>query len=134
MELASSLVRGAVAGASRALDGSAQVGDTTTELSRKQAERFNHTVGVKWPDDVLLHQESKNTISGVSEIQTHKCTYHCRRNEVITYVEVHDNCSDGTGGIPKITGGQGQDHVTVELMSQLGKGVDFTVSVYGRKG
>ncbi|XP_071830744.1 uncharacterized protein [Apostichopus japonicus] len=115
-------------------NGAAQVTDTNTGLSRKQAKSFNHKVGVKRTKDVLLYEESKSTFGVVSESQTHQFTYHRRRNEVITYVEACDNWSDGKGGSSQITsGGPGRDHVTFEVTSQLGKGFDSTVSVFGRR-
>ncbi|XP_071830746.1 uncharacterized protein [Apostichopus japonicus] len=116
-------------GANDLSNGAAQVTDTNTE-----ARSFHFEFGVKRTEDVLLYAESKSTFCVVSESQTHQCTYHRRRNEVITYVKVHDNLSDGTGGSSQITsGGIRQDHVTIEVTSQLGEGFDSSVSVYGRK-
>ncbi|XP_046396570.1 probable salivary secreted peptide [Ischnura elegans] len=53
--------------------------------------------------------------------------------EVIHCIKVTDKVSDGNGGYATIkSGGLNQNAVTINLRSQLGKGIEFILEVYGQ--
>ncbi|XP_014255971.1 probable salivary secreted peptide [Cimex lectularius] len=51
---------------------------------------------------------------------------------IISYIEVLDQFTDGTGGCPFLkSGGIGKDHVSLALKSQRSSGLDFVVRIFG---
>ncbi|KAJ8037654.1 putative salivary secreted peptide [Holothuria leucospilota] len=99
--------------------------------------RHNLVIGRKLPTDTLLCRENirkQGNLATLLQRQTHDFTYLKKRKEAITAVLVRDNWDDNTGGHAElIQGGPGQNLVKVRVTSQLGRGMDFTFSVYGRK-
>lgn len=92
------------------------------------------TLGKPKTGDKLLYQERAHPSALPQEQRTHVFEYHCRGEELITAVEAKDSWGDNYGGTPQIlSGGPDQRHVKVKVTSRMGKGFDFTVSVYGKQ-
>ena len=54
--------------------------------------------------------------------------------EEITAVLVEDLLDDDTGGYPQlVSGGVGEQHVSIKITSQQGCGFHFEFSVYGKR-
>ncbi|XP_014255948.1 probable salivary secreted peptide [Cimex lectularius] len=53
---------------------------------------------------------------------------------LISYIEVLDQFTDGTGGCALIkSGGIRSNEVSLELVSQRGKGLDFVIRIFGNQ-
>ena len=95
--------------------------------------QHNLVVAIGKPEDgnTLLHSEQKSVGFGVGYVSH---VYEYSGDSTITAVVAKDNRNDDLGGDPEIvSGGPGHKHVKVKVTSRLGRGIDHTVHVYGRK-
>lgn len=96
--------------------------------------RFSLTSGEVKEGDVLLYREKLRKTHVAFGKARHIYRYKCQPNEMITCVVAIDEWGDGTGGSPEIIkGGVNCNFVEVEVTSQVWRGFDFTVSVFGSK-
>ena len=121
-----------VSGAVMLVDEAGKAWEAVNDLLHSGNGRHNLIVGKAQPGDILLHQEQKRASFTMLGRATH--VYKYKGKKVITSVVARDNWSDGTGGNPEIiSGGPGHKHVKVKVTSQINRGFDFTVHVYGKK-
>ncbi|KAL1397004.1 hypothetical protein pipiens_010074 [Culex pipiens pipiens] len=99
------------------------------------SQQHNFSWGVRGPYDVLL---SRTTIlePARSPYRTRTANlYYPERGQpgrTIAAINVIDGFGDGTGGTARLwSGGLGQNSTTVRLRSQRGRGLNFTVEIYG---
>ncbi|PSN52608.1 hypothetical protein C0J52_19565 [Blattella germanica] len=85
----------------------------------------------KRDNDVLLYSKLVERAYKLLSRVTSNVSY-ANPDATITCIEVLDNRTDGTGGTATITeGGLGYRNVTINLRSQLTRGLNFTINIYG---
>ncbi|XP_068730993.1 uncharacterized protein [Montipora capricornis] len=113
------------------LEGAWFIGETVNKWLSSGRGQHNLNVGTPKDGDILLHSEQKSVGYGMGYV------YHVYRYSgdiTITGVVAKDDREDDTGGDPEIiSGGPGYKHVSVKVTSRLGRGIDHTVLVYGKK-
>lgn len=78
------------------------------------------------------HKKVFQTISYPSYFNT-DLDHKSRNNTKLTYISVIDLNQNNTGGYPRlISGGIGHKHVVIKLFSQIGHGLDFNITLYGK--
>ena len=103
------------------------------ELLSFDSGQHNLVVAIGPPEDghILLHSEQKSVGYGAGYVSH---VYEYSGDIPITAVKAKDNRNDDTGGDPEIvSGGPGHKHVKVKVTSRIGRGIDHTVEVYGKK-
>nr|BAN20493.1 unknown secreted protein [Riptortus pedestris] len=95
----------------------------------------NSYFGIKGPHDRLLYITRARRDSRVAKnvsMEVHMPPPDQQIAGLITYIEALDMDKDGTGGYARLKeGGIGQYEVTLGLVSQRGKPIDFIVRIYG---
>lgn len=103
-------------------------------IHAKVKGRHNLVLGSTGPGDVALYTDRCWEKFLFLQYRRYTFQYHKRPNETITGVLVRDNWDDDTGGFAKRTaGGPGQNCIEVVVTSQIGRGMDFSFTVYGRR-
>lgn len=95
-----------------------------------------HTLSLGKPDkkDAILYEEDFRKGSEFLSTVMHTFSYNCKEGERITAIIARDKWTDDTGGNPElVSGGVGQNNVTVQITSRFGRGFHFHFIVYGTK-
>lgn len=96
--------------------------------------RHNLILGQPRSGDLILDQQQLRKGYEFFGRVSDTYSYQCRHGEEITAVLAHDFWDDDTGGNPeKLSGGVGQNEVTIRVTSQLMRGFHFKIIVYGKK-
>ena len=96
----------------------------------------SHTLSVGKPgkSDVVLYEEDYRKGSEFLSSVQHTFSYNCQGGERITAVVARDMWTDDTGGTPElVSGGVGQNAVSVQVTSRFSRGFHFKFVVYGSK-
>ena len=94
--------------------------------------RHSLSEGKRIPGDEILYVQDVKKEYTLLMTASHTFHYTCKDGEKITAFWAQDNWSDGTGGYAKlVSGGVGENEVTVEVNSQAFRGFDFSFTVYG---
>lgn len=109
---------------------------TSRQQPRNNSTIFNNTlvVGFKQGSDILLEQKRISEPAKRNKVLNFNRNFKVRPRHSITLVVAVDQFRNGTGSDAKIVrGGPGLNNVTLKFTSQKSQGVDFIVTLYGKR-
>nr|XP_033334143.1 probable salivary secreted peptide [Megalopta genalis] len=103
--------------------------------ANKDGNKSHHFyVGYRVAGDKLIYRENIIVDSSWLQVKSKTKTFNTTSLwEKITYVQALDQKTNGNGAyVSLISGGPGQNSVTLKFKSQRGHGINFVVELYGR--
>lgn len=104
--------------------------------NQNSTSSYNNTlvVGFKRQSDILLEQKRISEPAKRNRALNFEKNFRVGPRHSITLVVAEDQSTNGTASEAKIVkGGPGSNNVTLKFTSQKGRGVDFLVTLYGKR-